>query len=456
MVARKTEKTNKDAIFEAKKAKGKKASKMKSKSKHIYRAKNVNHIYLEGLCKTISGKSIAVGIDVAKEDFVGVLMDESERVELTFKWKHPTQTYEMLTFIDRLTEEASEVEVAMEPTGTYGDSIRFQLLNRQIPVYQVSAKHVHDMSEVYDGVPSQHDAKSSAIIAKLHREGRSSFWDTETDVERALKAAIGTMVMYDGQYRDNINRLEAFLARYWPEATTIFDLDSTTLLTVLEQYGGPRQVTKNAQEANKLMKKVGRHFLKLQKIDALLSSARTSLGASMLEEEAEAVRLAASDTLRAKKAKNKAQLRVEKIGFEYKSIAAMGKAVGKATAAVVVANLGDPENFDNAASYLKCAGMNLKERSSGKYEGQLKITKRGSGIVRKYLFLAAMRMIQKDPLLASWYKRKVARDGGKSKMRALVAVMRKLLKGLWYVGHYGVDFDSSQLVSVRHLSMENT
>lgn len=48
----------------------------------------------------------------------------------------------------------------MEPTGTYGDGLRALLVSRGVSVFMQSPKRVHDAREVFDGVPSLHDAKS--------------------------------------------------------------------------------------------------------------------------------------------------------------------------------------------------------------------------------------------------------------------------------------------------------
>ena len=90
--------------------------------------------------------------------------------------------------------------------------------------------------------------------------------------------------------------------------------------------------------------------------------------------------------------------------------------------------------------------MNLKERSSGKHAGQLKITKRGSGRARKYLYLAVLRLIQSDAVFRTWYATKVA--GGMLKGKAIVALTRKLVAGLWHVAR-GNAFDSRRLFDVE-------
>ena len=101
---------------------------------------------------------------------------------------------------------------------------------------------------------------------------------------------------------------------------------------------------------------------------------------------------------------------------------------------------------------LKAMGLNLKERSSGKYKGQLKLTKRGPSRTRKYLYFAALRMIQKDPVVRAWYDRKLQRDGGRVKNRAVIAVMRKLVRAAYHVAR-GESFDARKLFDVRRLKL---
>ena len=84
--------------------------------------------------------------------------------------------------------------------------------------------------------------------------------------------------------------------------------------------------------------------------------------------------------------------------------------------------------------------------------GKLKITKRGSGIARKFLYLAALRLIKDDAVAAAWYRnRKCYR--AELKKKAVVAVMRKLVRALFHVAR-GSAFDSTKLFDTRRLSLE--
>ncbi len=104
----------------------------------------------------------------------------------------------------------------------------------------------------------------------------------------------------------------------------------------------------------------------------------------------------------------------------------------------------DPRKYATARSYQKALGLNLKEKSSGRHVGQLKITKRGSATARKYLYLAALRLIKSHPVVKTWYENKV---NPKAKNKTLIAVMRKLAKALWHVSR-GERFDAHKLFTI--------
>ena len=76
---------------------------------------------------------------------------------------------------------------------------------------------------------------------------------------------------------------------------------------------------------------------------------------------------------------------------------------------------------------------------------------RSPGKARFYLYWLALRLIQRDPLVKCWYNRKVARDGGRFKGRAVIAVMRKVVKALWHVAQ-GEKFDSRKLFNLAEVT----
>ena len=417
--------------------------------KRAYRSVDISMVNVESLSKKVKGKRIAVGTDVAKEDYYACLMDEQREVVITTRWKHPLHSRTFVNLIKDLP--ASSIQVAMEPSGSYGDPVRQLLMESGIEVFRVSPKRSHDAAEVYDGVASLHDAKSGAIIAKLHLDGASEPWPIRGDQERELSAVINTMDMLHKQFHQNVNRLEALMARYWPEVSAYMNLDSATFLELVGLLNGPGQVAVQPKKARRLMQAVGGRFLGQEKIDKVIESAQNTIGLKIIETEEEELGYLAQRTRELQRELNKAKKKVERLSQGKESTREMGKVVGKATAAVVVSGGGDPLEYDSASQWVKSLGLNLKEKSSGKYKGKLTITKRGSGQARRWLYFAVLRLIQTDEIVRAWYARKIARDGG-IKMKAIIAIMRKLAGALWHVAR-AETFDTRKLFNVERLGL---
>ena len=99
---------------------------------------------------------------------------------------------------------------------------------------------------------------------------------------------------------------------------------------------------------------------------------------------------------------------------------------GPQTVAVLRAELGDVTRFSRVEQVVAYVGLDLQVRQSGKWKGQVKLSKRGSGRVRRLLYLAAMRSIGlPESAFGAYYHRLLAR--GMKARSALMAVMRKML-----------------------------
>ena len=418
--------------------------------KRAYRRTRIEDFSTEGVEAPDSGAPLVLAIDVAKRDMVAAFAADREVLQ-TVQWKHPAQTPLLLAKLEQLRERGVEVEAVMEPSARYGDVLRHQLRGAGLKVFLASGKRVHDSRVVQDGVASLHDAKSAAIIAKLHFDKNTSVWPDETKDEREMSAAISTMDMYQTTYLRLVHQLESWMARFWPELTDIAELTSATVMALLARVGGPRDVAAVPEAASELMTGMSHRLMKPARIEAILESAKTTAGLALLPEEKQALMTLASEAHRALRAYKGAKAKVEKLA-EGGPSAAIAEVVGTTTAAVLYDEVGDPKRFSCAKAYVKAFGLNLKEKSSGKFKGRLRITRYGSSKARKYLWLAVSRWRRKDPLAQAWYEAKVKRDGG-GRARAATALMRKLAKALFHVGR-GDPFDSSKLFDYARLGLD--
>ena len=116
--------------------------------------------------------------------------------------------------------------------------------------------------------------------------------------------------------------------------------------------------------------------------------------------------------------------------------------VGAATAAALVAEIGDIFRFSDFDQLVAFAGVHAAERSSGKKgadpETSWHMAKTGDAYLRAALYRMALVGTVHNPVIRAHYLRKRAQ--GKSKMNALGHCMKKALAIVWGVWRSGHDF----------------
>jgi len=409
-------------------------------SKRTYKAVDFHRVDWAQIKQRVSGRRLVLAVDVAKKDFVAALMTGEREAVKTLKWRHPRDTRAVL---EQLAQLPGPLEAVLEPTGTYGDALGYQLRQAGMALYQVSPKRVADATELYDGVPSRHDGKSAYVIARLHLERVSKRWDERDETRRRLSAQANQLGFCQDEAQRVRNRLEAQLARHWPELEELLELEATSLLCLLRDLGSPCAVAADAEAARALLAREGGHFLARDKIEAVIDSARTTLGQPCVDAEAQGLQDLAEQLLALKRQRRRLEKALEAGAERDPQLRDLRASVGGVSAAVLYAEVGAPRDYPNARSYLKALGLNLKERSSGRHKGQLRLTKRGPGNPRRYLYFAVLRWLERSGRARRWYEAKIARDGG-AKKKAIIALMRKLTAALWHVGQ-GAAFDEARL-----------
>jgi transposase len=417
-----------------------------------YRATAIEQISCEKLAsKLLGAQKLVVAIDVAKTKMVAGFGPEDGSVACLVKWNSPTDNR---AFVDLVTRTAQTLDVpvdaVLEPTGTYGESLRALLIAAGAQVYVMSPKRVHDAAEVFDGVPSMHDPKACVVIAELHHKNISRLYVPTDPVRLQLRALTDQRELYAKPLHFYLGQLEALLARHWPEALRDMDVwGNKTPLAVLAHYPSPGELLENAAQAIERIHELGHKHLQTKQVQLMMRSAQGSTGIPPCDEAKQLIRIAASEALRMRTALDAVDRQTEQVAELAEPTQHLAPVVGKVTAVALVAYLGAFTDYESAAALEKACGLNLKIRSSGNYVGRLKLTKRGSAAVRRYLYMAALRLIQRDPLIARWYRARAGYRGGR-KLVAIVAVMRKLARALWHIAR-GRAFDSTLLVDERAL-----
>lgn len=95
------------------------------------------------------------------------------------------------------------------------------------------------------------------------------------------------------------------------------------------------------------------------------------------------------------------------------------------TAALLLAELGDIQRFDNSKAVTAFSGLNPRLQESGKYKGQTRISRMGSARLRAGLYMPAVSSLVHNQAICEMAERMRAR--GKAGKQIVCAAMRKLL-----------------------------
>lgn len=433
-------------------------------SKRNYRRVKVNKVCgesLKDLALLHGGAGTTVGLDVAKAEIVVVVRWPSGDFERPWSVSNPNEIGMLVELLCVLNDTCDSLVVGLESTGTYSESIRYAMTQASLNVHRLSGKGVADYKELFDGVPSQHDGKDAAMIAELAHFGKGTPWPYTplSEAELLMKHQVARLGCFRGQANQWMGRLEGMLAKHWPELTSLLELKRVTLRKICQHYGSPAQLLAD-KDARQQLRRWGGSLLSFGKIDAIIESARTTSGLPMSLSEITWVQEIASELERCKHETALCEKTLQAQAQENESMRPYIKAVGAVTLCTIWATVGDPRKYSSSGAFLKALGLNLKELSSGKRQGQLGISKRGPSQARRILFFWAMRAV-KDPAIKRWYSgfKQVGRNKtvtADRSLKGLVAVLRKLCRSLWYAMKHGEAFHYAKVFPGKPLQAPST
>ena len=247
-------------------------------------------------------------------------------------------------------------------------------------------------------------------------------------------------------------KLEGLIARHWPEITSILPLTSLTLLKLLKHYGGSGALFADKESAlNIRWFSCGR--ISEEKSKMIRNSARNTNGVRQGNWDSQACKDVAVRMLELHKQSGVCKKRLKAlIEQSCVPLQRMAKILGVGTASVVWCRIGGLRRYHCSDAWIKAMGLNLVERSSGEVQSEYHISKRGDSETRRWLYMSALRWTQVSPV-KEWYQRKKLQTGKKipgeehkrTGGKAVVAVMRKLMKGIWYALVRDLPFDPVKL-----------
>lgn len=389
----------------------------------------------------ISKDSLVLGIDIGSQ-FHSVVFQNKDGFVLE-KIDKLYNSRKGFDFLDNKIEyllnkhQLSIVHIGFEPTGNYWKNLIYHLHSKGHQVHFIRTTAIKSQRELDESSPSKNDIRDANLLATLVREGKYIDSKLQFDAFKNLrdigKMRAKVMVMKTSM----ICRLRMLIQLYFPELLDLFwSVDSIGFWRLLKRVQFPSDLTGISEDdLRNILRVPGLKKERLEKIiEVLKTASNNSIGLEATEFDRFNI-LSCIDSLELfHKQLNEIKEKMEGLldQTEYWKLLKSINGVGVVTAATFLGELGDPKNFNDASGIVKFAGMDPKEKSSGKYKGKIKISKKGRYLMRTIIYFISMRLIYRDEGFKAYYNYKINTRSinGKylEKREALMAVGIKFIR----------------------------
>jgi transposase len=400
--------------------------------------------------KMVKEGTLIATVDIGVASNTGYCTTLDGRSTKPFRFDNTKEGFEKfwgMTIASKNRFGCDEVLVGYESTGPYAEPLVHYLANRPVRIVQVNPMHTKKMKEVNDNSPLKTDDKDPRVIADIIRLGRALSVVIPEGDAASLRRLNNARERHVGEQTALLNQLQQLVFLIFPEFKTVLkNMKGKTAQYILKRYTLPERIGTLSQEAlGEEMRKQSMGKFGIKDAESLIGLARETVG---IKEGLAGISMDIKHILMQLKAEGRFISEVEgemgailgRIPYSVRLLSIKG--LGIVSVAGLIGEVGDFSKFSTQSEIMKLAGLDLYEISSGKRRGQRRISKRGRSLLRKILFYAAIQMIRKNGIMYDYYARLTSR--GMERMRALIAVSRKLLRIIHaivrdnrdYVGQY--------------------
>ena len=398
---------------------------------------------------------VYVGIDVAKEKFdVAAITIDAKLVGKHLCFSQTTDGF--AEFGRSLAEWGSRdtVKIGIESSGRYGAHLWRHLLaegwNVEVfnPVLTASANR---------NVRGRKTDKDDAVaIAKIVRDGNYSPVEVSDAVYLEMRELCRQRKHFVKELSSAKKRLLSLIDQTFPEFPSIFsDTYCASSLALLEKAPSATACLKlGPRRMEKILLKASRGRSGKAKAELARDTAAGSLAKGVENPGVEmSIRMQIKHIRFLEDMIAQLDEKIEElyalVETDLKSITGIGGVL----APIIISELGDLERFNTPGGpamskrVLAYAGMEPKIRTSGKWSGKVKISKRGSPTLRTALYNAAWAASQHNVAFKHQYDKQ--RKKGKCHKVAVINVARKLVEIICSMHKHGTKFDVDKFLQKK-------
>ncbi|MFI8496340.1 IS110 family transposase [Peribacillus butanolivorans] len=388
------------------------------------------------LIERISDTHLIVGVDIAQQlhvaravNFRGIVVGDP----LTFE-NNEEGFVKLLSWIQNLQKlkNLDSTIVGMEPTGHYWINLSKWLDKQNIEVVTVNPHLVKRNKENRDNTQSKSDKKDALVIADMVKNGYYSFVRPTSESFEKLRVLISNRDVIVKRLVMSINQVNRWVDVVFPELRQVFkDVTCKGAIATLRLFPTPDEISSlETLDVMRGWKSLMKRQPGPKKAQLLINLAKSSIGTGQaldaykfhLEQLLEEYDLAVKQLERVEQQVKEV---LYKIPFAKKLL--MIKGISEISLAGILGESGDLSGFSHGNSLLRHAGLHLAEAGSGKWKGQIVISKRGRSRLRRFLYLATMSLVMNNPEFKAFHSHNVKVKKIK-KMKSIMKLIGKLAR----------------------------
>jgi transposase len=412
------------------------------------------------LIERITDQHLVVGVDIAQHVHVARAVNYRGIVigkPLSFENNEEGFT-RLLNWIQELkqTKNLDTTIVGMGPTGHYWINLSKWLVKQNLDVVTVNPHHVKRNKENRDNTQSKSDKKDALVIADMVKNGYYAFVRSTSESFEKLRVLMANRDVIVKRLVSSINQINRWVDVVFPELRQVFkDVSCKGAIATLRLFPTPAELCSlQPQDIVTGWKSCMKRHSGHKKARSLLTLAKRSIGTKQaldayklhLEQLLEEYDLASSQPERVTQEVTNV---LEQIPFVKQILAIKG--ISEISLAGILGEAGDLSGFAHGNALLRHAGLHLAEASSGKWKGQIVLSKRGRSRLRRYLFLATMSLVMNNPEFKALHSNNVKVKKIK-KMKSIMKLCGKLARVLVGIARNGSAYKPEMIFPLEQLA----
>ncbi|MBK5501730.1 IS110 family transposase [Peribacillus sp. TH14] len=412
------------------------------------------------LIERITDQHLVVGVDIAQHVHVARAVNYRGIVigkPLSFENNEEGFT-RLLNWIKELKhmKNLDTTIVGMEPTGHYWINLSKWLVKQNVDVVTVNPHHVKRNKENRDNTQSKSDKKDALVIADMVKNGYYAFVRSTSESFEKLRVLMANRDVIVKRLVSSINQINRWVDVVFPELRQVFkDVSCKGAIATLRLFPTPAEICSlQPQDIVTGWKSCMKRHSGHKKARSLITLAKRSIGTKQaldayklhLEQLLEEYDLASSQLERVTQEVTNV---LEQIPFVKQILAIKG--ISEISLAGILGEAGDLSGFAHGNALLRHAGLHLAEASSGKWKGQIVLSKRGRSRLRRYLFLATMSLVMNNPEFKALHSNNVKVKKIK-KMKSIMKLCGKLARVLVGIARNGSVYKPEMVFPLEQLA----